>query len=127
MKRDLDLIRNILEVIESKFDGLNSMDLEAFTKWIPQATKATIHGHLKLLLDENFIYGKQHFIEWLIIGLTWKGHNFLANAKNEIIWEKVIKLCDGNLSFDIVYKLINDAVQKEAESSFRITYPTYYN
>jgi hypothetical protein len=115
MKRDLELIKNILNVIENEYDEQGYLMLETFTKKIPQATKATIHGHLRLLIDENFIYGKSHLFDWLIVGLSWKGHNFLNNAKNEIIWKKAM-FCAGNLSFDIFNNILNEIATKQAES-----------
>jgi len=95
MKRNLNLIRKILLDIENappgKVISASNFDYEEFEELI-------IAEHLKLLLDAKFLEGKfmQDFLSngsieifCSIYRLTWDGHEFLANAKNDTIWKKV--------------------------------------
>lgn len=91
MKRDFDLLRVLLREIEDlppgriasafKYDGID---------------KDTIAAHAALLFDAGLVKGKMRYPlkgppQFQIAGLTWAGHDFIAVAKNDTIWEKARK------------------------------------
>jgi hypothetical protein len=89
MKRDMDLVRAILQVVESCEDsyGINSPVIEGYNE-------AQIAYHLRLLLDGGLIEVKTTAEEcqqedlYGGINLTWNGQDFLDAAKDDTLWKK---------------------------------------
>lgn len=96
MKRDMDLIRDLLLEIERNplYDG---------TKWVhpnnPNELGITNHSfeevdyHLVMLVEEEFVKGKvlasMDEAETVMINkLTWEGHELLDNIRDPGIWGK---------------------------------------
>jgi len=87
MKRDMDLIRSILLAIEEceepdlhdAFHGIDCSD-------------AVFHYHLGLLYREGLIDAIDGSAaggaNYMPTGLTWAGHEFLDNIRNEDVWSK---------------------------------------
>lgn len=121
MKRNLNLIRKILLDIENappgKVISASNFNYEEFEELI-------IAEHLKLLIDAKFLEGK--FIQDLlsdgsieifcsIYRLTWDGHEFLANAKNDTIWKKVTSQAEEkgeSISLFVLNQLLASATKK---------------
>ena len=88
MKRDLELIRKILLIVEN-LDDDGSFDLI-----IPGYPSAEINYNAKLLIDEGYINGKhKQYIsgeKFLYLeSLTWSGHDLLDSIRNESVWRKL--------------------------------------
>ena len=89
MKRDMDLIRAILQKVESCEDsyGINSPVIEGYSE-------AKIAYHLRLLLDGGLIEVKNVAEEWQQedlysgINLTWDGQDFINAARDDRLWTK---------------------------------------
>ena len=116
MKRDLNPIRNILLDIEEfpagkiikgfKFEGRSA---------------AEVLEHVQLLLDADFIEGEviQGPIgapaACVVMRMTWSGHEFLSNAKNETIWKRVVAQAQDkgmSTSMTIINGLLEAAAKK---------------
>lgn len=106
MKRNMDLIRNILLYIEKNHDGnlLIIEDIEGFDN-------SQMLYHFELLLQANLVIGKTNrcisgdgFIECK--GLSWNGQEFLANIRNENVWNNV-KKAFSEKSLDFTISLIS--------------------
>ena len=95
MKRDMDLVRNILKAIEGSEKALLSrQDFDdVFERTAPDGTEWTndqILEHIRImdehrLVQVKTIYGPLGFSG---IRLTGHGHDFIANARNEAVWQK---------------------------------------
>jgi DNA-binding transcriptional ArsR family regulator len=89
MKRDMDLIREILRTVEACEDsyGINSPAIEGYSE-------AQVAYHLKLLIDGGLIEAKdvdgefQQDDEYIGINLTWDGQDFLNAARDNSLWKK---------------------------------------
>jgi hypothetical protein len=89
MKRDMDLIREILRAVEACEDshGINSPIIEGYNE-------AQIAYHLRLLVDGGLIEvgsvaGEfQQEDEYIGINLTWGGQEFLNAARDDSLWKK---------------------------------------
>lgn len=87
MKRDIELIREILVTLE---------ELESFDEpVIPDITDRTQHEvvyHIKLLSEAGLIEAQNWSTDdgpvWVATSLTSSGHDFLDAARNNTIWEK---------------------------------------
>jgi len=93
MKRDLDLIRDMLLHIED----VTSFNKHIFSSTLDLDTSASqddVYGHIALLLDEEFIVGDLE--EYMgtemahinIERLTNKGHDYLDSIRSPKIWKK---------------------------------------
>jgi hypothetical protein len=87
MKRDMDLIRQILLKTEEQPPNLNVVDLS-----FPEVDVATIGEHVHLLdeagLVEAIDCSSRAGIDWKPMRLTWIGHEFLDASRNETVWQK---------------------------------------
>jgi DNA-binding transcriptional ArsR family regulator len=108
MKRDMDLIREILLELESS--PQTAMDTVVIDKRPPEE----ISYHLELLTDAGLIKAETYKtwdapLKFHSIQLTWEGHEFLEAAKNETHWNRakeVIKEKGSGLTFDILKALL---------------------
>lgn len=86
MRRDDDLVRQILLTIEESSDTLSVNRMS-----IAQASREEIVYHLQLLDDAGFIEAKflcgdNVVLEVLINRLTWAGHEFLDAVRDDTTW-----------------------------------------
>lgn len=107
MKRNMDLIRDLLLYVEELPAGEIT---QTVTYDDEKYTESQVFGHLKLLIDSDYIdgqiqidHGGGSFI--LLRGLTMEGHDFLDVIRDETIWnetkEKIAKV-GGSVAMDIV-------------------------
>lgn len=88
MKRDMDLIRTILLRVEALPPGSGVEHTEL------GADPVVVANHMQLLQEEGYVEGLiMHPVAPPHIGarlerLTWKGHEFLDDARNDTVWNK---------------------------------------
>ena len=105
MQRDMDFTRDILRKIEENPEADRRHDIPYSTPdemGIAGHTSEELVYHLELLLDAEFIKADASILPVIVQGLTWKGHEFLANIKNDDIWsltkKQFAKLPDVSLT-----------------------------
>ena len=110
MKRDMELVRELLFLAESDED-----DLELCEKYGTEK----VAGHVAILIDAGLVKGSapegQHGrpIASQITRLTWVGHEFLDNARNDTVWKNVmakIKDFASTVSFEILVEMLKTSV-----------------
>jgi hypothetical protein len=88
MKRDMDLIRELLLYIEGAQPARNGW----INVSIPGRTNVEISCHLKMLAAEGLIDGRPFRTSsgefWQLNGLTYAGHDFLDAARSDTLWKK---------------------------------------
>jgi hypothetical protein len=110
MKRDMDLVRQILMIIEDHEHGFapETIDVDGYTK-------ETIGYHLVLMEEAGLIRAADTTLfggpspSAMPERLTWAGHEFIANARNETIWAKVkatVVAKGGSVSFEVLKFLV---------------------
>ena len=116
MKRNNDLIRAILAEVEKHKGGNRPLHLSPgrFVDPFPGLDADTMDDHIKLLADAGFVEAEPHQFGWSIIGLTWAGHDFLANSKCPTTWEKA-KQVGGNLAFDLFVTVLKEVALKSVK------------
>lgn len=108
MKRNMDLVREILLQVEASGAGkvikLNIADHE----------EEEIGLHVELMIRNGLIEGRavpssdgpaHRILTYWIKSMTWEGHDFLEAARNDTIWKKAKKKCleaTGGLAFDVL-------------------------
>lgn len=89
MKRDMDLIREILEAVEARTDR------DAKPLAMPDRDELIVGQHLHLLYHAGFLDGtafaggSKPYTQILVQDLTMDGHDFLAVLKNDHGWPKL--------------------------------------
>ena len=93
MKRDLALVRNILLEIEKAPAGeaVTTLTIDFDSK-----TFEDVIEHLYLMAQEDLIEASFELDavgrpwNFRIERILWAGHEFLANAKNDVVWKKAL-------------------------------------
>lgn len=109
MKRDMEYVRELLLQIEEKYpiEDQSVVDDNYYIKTEKEKY------HLQLLIEAGFINGEINFDgeEDYIqdCRLTWAGHEFLDNVRDNSIWEK-IKRCCKEKSVDLSIEAIKAVI-----------------
>jgi len=108
MKRDINLVREILIELEKR-----TFDQEFSDLVIEGHNSEEIMYHVKLLYEAKLIHAEdmsgtsdRYFLPG---SLTWDGHEFLELARNETRWNKakdIMKNQVGGFIFDILKELL---------------------
>lgn len=90
MKRDFQLIRKLLLEIESHSNGIDIVTMVD----IKGHSDEQVQYHLALLDEAGLIIAHDASsgggLNFIPIRLTWDGHEFLDNARNDTIWNKTL-------------------------------------
>lgn len=105
MRRDMDLVREILLEVESWPDA-NSWR----TVVVPGRDTASVSWHIRIMHDAGLLNADAAIEEEVqVIRLTWDGHEFLDNARDEQRWEtakRTVSEKAGAVSFDVLKALL---------------------
>ena len=106
MKRNMDLVREILLQIEAtEPEKANKLDISSYGK-------DEIGPHVELMIEHGLIKGNvfpsntgpaHRILGYHIERMTWEGHDFLEAARNDTIWKKAKEKCieaTGGLTLD---------------------------
>ena len=114
MKKDFDLIRELLLNIEEK----STLDNAYFPNKIEGYSEVEINYHIKMLANGGFLdlTNQSPYSDgtYRIDSITLEGHEFLDNIKNSTVWEKTKKTAwdkTGTLTFEII-KTISTSMLK---------------
>ena len=114
MKRDFSLIRSILMTVEDAQPG------EVIQNFQHDGSDArTVAEHVRLLKEGDLVdfasqLGSSECF-YAVTRLTWKGHEFLANAKNDTLWKKVIAQAQDkgtSVSLSVMDSMLSAAAKK---------------
>lgn len=116
MKRDLDLLRDMLLLIESSEPEISN-DTFAELSDDPQL----IAFHIQLLIDADFIayydastLGNPNY--FIITRMTFAGCEYLDSVRNTTIWEQVkrkLSAVGGSASLDVITSLCANLVKSQ--------------
>ncbi|ANV26224.1 hypothetical protein BA939_19940 [Rhizobium sp. S41] len=124
MKRDMDLVRQILleiEVGKRVFDirsnemsralGIeeeSSMSREEADKW---------EYHLNLMQESGLVEFRRFGGGWLVEGMTWSGHDFLDSVRDPDVWDrtKAGALQAGGFTVELLKDLAKGFIKKQIE------------
>ncbi|SCY27705.1 DUF2513 domain-containing protein [Nitrosospira sp. Nsp13] len=92
MKRDFDLIREILLHVEA-----SPANVRPYRVQFPESDQDTIDEHVELLIESGLLEGNPRHragaplyvdMEVMVARLTWDGHDFLSSIQDDTIWRK---------------------------------------
>ncbi|QDV63059.1 DUF2513 domain-containing protein [Crateriforma conspicua] len=116
MKRDMQLVREIFFQIED----LPHHNKGPFDK-LPDESAEVLDYHLKILQEAGLVAWDQidrgNDCNWYLgLRLTWIGHEFLDNARNEGVWSEVRRALNDNAvksaSFSIWASTLSDRLSQ---------------
>jgi hypothetical protein len=123
MKRDMDLLREILLKIESdpKMDGRREMYYaEPDQMGISDRSPKEFLYHLHLLISAGLVDGSAAIIPITVRSLTWDGHEFVDNIRNDNVWGKTKKRLAG-LAGTVSVGVIAAIAQAETKKLFGLS------
>ena len=112
MKRDMNLIRELLFVLEEEPSGFAPEDVE-----IKGYTNEQIGYHILLLIEAGFIEGQKTVTygssspSAIATRLTWAGHEFLDEARDKNRWKEALRIAQekggGAVSIGILTQVLS--------------------
>jgi hypothetical protein len=121
MKRDMDLVRELLLKISDAPEHPNFADIiPGHKEGTPEYELAAYHMHM-LTEEAGLVHGidvcSQDGDDWLELRLTWQGNNFLENIRDQTVWEKTKAGAQklGGASWDVIVELAKSYVKAEAK------------
>ncbi len=90
MKRDMDLIREILQLVESCESAYGIQEMPEIHGY----DSATVSYQVRILRQANLIEAEpieecgRGYTDYYGINLTWTGQDFLSAVKDDTIWQK---------------------------------------
>lgn len=109
MKRDLDLIKAILEHFEAKDDWKHEKDLE-----IEGYDIKLVSYHLQIMFEAGLINAEAitsetgRIYDLVPFRLTWQGHEFLDNIRDKSRWKRIKQIVTdkgGSFSIELIKSL----------------------
>ena len=115
MKRDMDLVRQILLTLSNHESGYAPPHLE-----LEGYNKSQIKYHCLIMGEAGLILAEDHTELGdtspgaSAIRLTWEGHDFIANAENEENWTQTKSALSklGDVSFSIWGSVLTSVVKQ---------------
>lgn len=119
MKRDMELIRKLVLIVEEASD-----DVESFHLQVEGYSREQIIYHANLLLEAGLAHGQAvttmgTSVPWVVLNrLTYEGHEFADKASNETIWSKTAAYLEEKgspirtVSFGILTQVLSTVAKK---------------
>ena len=135
MKRDMDLVREILLAIEElDTDGVGCEErhLQRYLQEREYDNYDKIYGHCKMMHQADLIKfklesGGEHFLEEPIT-ILWEGREFLDDVRDQRVWGKVKEEIGNrsNISFETLKKLVTETSDESLRSQIKLRTETEY-
>lgn len=118
MKRDWELIRNILFKVEEMESTNAVLEDNVFEGVSPEL----VSYHIQLLIEAGLLVGQCHQglggpLQCYIHRLTWNGHEFLDASRDNSRWKKAKEILlskGGALTFDVLKALLISLLKEAA-------------
>jgi hypothetical protein len=120
MKRDMDLVRDLLLAIENHptlADGSNALAVDTPEELgLPDRSLEEIYYHLDMMIKKGLVDGELNQME-IISGLTWDGHDFLDSIRDPVIWQATKDGAKkaGGFSLELLGALAKGLIKKKIE------------
>lgn len=110
MKRDMDLVREILATLEQHAHGYAPRELK-----IEGYSEEQLGFHIHVMIDGGLLHGAEvtplasKSPQSLPTSITWAGYDFLALSKSESVWERAkntIRREGVGVSFELLKKIL---------------------
>lgn len=119
VQRNMDLIRELLLMVEAD-TRLNGKQWVRFADpgemGLTDRSAEEVGHHLDLLIEQGFIEGKSGMETIPVLKkLTWNGHEFLDNIKNDDVWSKTKERIAGlkGIGISVVAAIAEAEIKKK--------------
>jgi Hypothetical protein (DUF2513) len=125
MKRDMDMIRNLLlriealPSLEASTPGpqIYSLSTRDAPLRVSDEDPSDLHHHMRLLVNAGYLdlTPTQFEGSFNFKGLSWKGHDFLDSVRDEEVWRKTKQgaLAAGGFTFELLADLAKGFVKEQ--------------
>lgn len=120
MRRDLDLIREILLAVEANGPGVQADCLDFHREREDDLTIAATGYHVDLMLDAGFVVGQTYasngtaYLDWDIARLTHDGADYLDSVRDPEVYrqtKKGLAKVGGSASLSVVKEVAQVATR----------------
>jgi len=126
VKRDMDLVRDILLAIEGGQKSFSTMSSNVanalgvdMKNTVTDEAADQFSGHLDLLVEAGLITikGKLGGGIVLINAITWEGHDFLDNIRDPDVWDKTKAGAEkvGSFSIDVLKAIAKGLIKEKLQ------------
>lgn len=125
MKRDLDLIREILLGIEvnPQYNGTRVLD-PSLTFGLSDRQLDEIAYHVGMLIEDGYVTGKQTKQPgiYVVFGLTISGHDYLDSIRDPAIWMKTKEGAEraGGFTLSLIGELAKGFIKTKIKEQTRV-------
>jgi len=115
MKRDMELIRKMVLAVEDAPTGYapDDLDIEGYTdEQIAYHAHLMVQAGLAAGMDTTHLGSCNPSAQ--LTSLTWDGHEFAADARDETTWKKAMTIVQekgGAVSLDVIKALLSHLVK----------------
>jgi len=125
MKRDMDLIRELLLRIEEHARPTTALKMDFLTAsdtrlQVEGSDRTQVAYHVSLLIQAGLVSGVRNSVDEsqiVIKGLTWQGHDFLDKVRDPAVWHATKEGAKkaGGFSFELLGALAKGFLKKKIE------------
>ncbi len=115
MRRDMDLVREILQQIEAWPEPQDWVEFD-----LPDRLPDEVNYHVAMMAEAGLIQAQDvstlQMYDWKATKLTWNGHEFLEAARNDTIWQRAKALMaekGGGTSFEVMLALLKELAKRQ--------------
>jgi hypothetical protein len=123
MKRDMEVIRKVLLAIEEQY-----VDVAIYNLKVDDLDMKIIAYHCKLLYDAEYIsdykaqFAENEIYAFGVGSLTWEGHEFLDQIRNDTIWDKTKETITKNglpMVIDVVKDVATSVISEMTSAAIK--------
>jgi len=118
MKRNMDLIRDILLYVEDCENGNPNLRFSTLPEQFSKFDRFVLLEHGLLLIKRNLMEAIDTDDGFLHMRLTWDGHEFLGNAREQEVWNAAKKVA-GQASFAVFVGILTKLATHYAVDSLK--------
>ncbi len=115
MRRDMDLVREILQQIEAWPNAQGWIEFD-----LPDRSPEEVSHHVEIMAKFGLIEARDASTmsgpDWKATKLTWNGHEFLEAARSDTIWQRAKALMaekGGGTSFEVMLALLIELAKRQ--------------
>ena len=117
MKRDMDLIRDLLFYFERGADERKPLPTSDVTRDGVVVPKDEVNYHIKLLHEARLVEATKFHSGWVVHSLTWSDHEFLDAARDDTHWNRakeIVQEKGGGLMIDVLKGVLTQLARQAA-------------
>ncbi len=109
MKRDMELVRDLLSAIESdpRLNGAVTLHPEIGDLGVTAENYEAVAFHLDMMIEVGLVEGKATMQMPMVRKLTWKGYDFIEATRNPEIWSRTKAAAQkvGGVGLDLLVQI----------------------